>query len=180
MKAKDEELRLEMANLREDFNNKKRELEAELRLQFGNDIAFLRQELEKVRSAEKPEPEIVIKTEPPIQTSSQQIASKPIPAMRKKSASATSNASPTFLKEIEGIEADIKQLRSQVKMGGSSQVIMESDDTSSMMTSDEEQPGIYLPNKSRHERFATPVDMAIYPSGKNGYPGTLAMSILKY
>ena len=167
MKAKDEELRLEMANLREDFNNKKRELEAELRLQFGNDIASLRQELEKVRSAEKPEPEIIIKTETPIRVSSQQNASKPIPAMRKKS-TVSSNASPTFLKEIEGIEADIKQLRSQVKMGGSSQVIMESDDTSSMMTSDEEQPGIYLPNKSRHERFATPVDMAIYPSGKNG------------
>ena len=74
----------------------------------------------------------------------------------------------TFIsvKEIEGIEADIKQLRSQVKMTGSNTFMLESDDTSSMM-SDDVEPGIYLP-RSRHEnhRFAPlPVDMAIYPPG---------------
>ena len=50
MNEKDEEFRKEMANLRQDFQNKKMELEQELRAQFQNDIANLRQELKKVRS----------------------------------------------------------------------------------------------------------------------------------
>ena len=76
---------------------------------------------------------------------------------------------PTFLKEIEGIEDDIKQLRSQVKMG-SSTVLAESDDTSTSMMSDDFEPGgIQFSRPGRHEnhRFAAPpVDMAIYPSGR--------------
>ena len=52
-------------------------------------------------------------------------------------------------------------------MGGSNTLMLESDDTSSMM-SDDVEPGIYLP-RSRHEnhRFGhLPVEMAIYPQGK--------------
>ena len=98
---------------------------------------------------------------------------KPIPATRsattnhKKSSHHHQN-NPTFLKEIEGIEDDIKQLRSQVKMG-SSTILAESDDTSTSMLSDDFEPGgIQFSRHGRHEnhRFAPPVDMAVYPSGR--------------
>ena len=98
---------------------------------------------------------------------------KPIPATRstttnhKKSSHHHQN-NPTFLKEIEGIEDDIKQLRSQVKMG-SSTILAESDDTSTSMLSDDFEPGgIQFSRPGRHEnhRFAPPVDMAVYPSGR--------------
>ena len=101
------------------------------------------------------------------------MAPKPIPATRsattnhKKSSHHHQN-NPTFLKEIEGIEDDIKQLRSQVKMG-SSTILAESDDTSTSMLSDDFEPGgIQFSRPGRHEnhRFAPPVDMAVYPSGR--------------
>ena len=66
MNEKDEEFRKEMANLREDFQNKKTDLEQELRAQFQNDIAHLRQELEKVRSENnKTEPQINVQQNAP-------------------------------------------------------------------------------------------------------------------
>ena len=65
MNEKDEEFRKEMANLREDFQNKKTELEQELRAQFQNDIAHLRQELKKVRSENnKTEPQSNVQPNP--------------------------------------------------------------------------------------------------------------------
>ena len=58
-------------------------------------------------------------------------------------------------------------------MAGSNTAMLESDDTSSMMSDDVEP--VYLP-RSRHDshRFAPlPVDMAIYPAGKLDNPKEL-------
>jgi len=180
MNEKDEEFRKEMANLREDFQNKKTELEQELRAQFQNDIAHLRQELKKVRSENnKPEPQSNI--QPPQNNT---VPPKPIPATRSattnhKKSSHHHQSNPTFLKEIEGIEDDIKQLRSQVKMG-SSTILAESDDTSTSMLSDDFEPGgIQFSRHGRHEnhRFAPPVDMAVYPSDLNRTLETLQQRV---
>ena len=93
MQEKDEEFRREMANLREDFQNKKRELEQELRAQFQNDIANLRQELEKVRSESRAEQKIQAQNVVPPQNN---IPAKPIPATR--TSTTHKKSTPTFLK----------------------------------------------------------------------------------
>ena len=76
----------------------------------------------------------------------------PIPAARssKKTSNHAQKASPAFLSEIEDIEADIKKLRSQVKIG---MLHMESDDSESIFS--DEDP-IFYPNTRFEQRIFHP------------------------
>ena len=147
MDENEEKLKREMESLKVEFEVKKKELEEELRAQFSADIQFLRQELEKAKNEQKTEiiREIVVKSEPEEEKSSKAkskhhacsvnqgltiffiFSAMPTPAARSTKKSPP-KASPSFLNEIEGLEADIRKLRSQVKIG---MLHMESDETSS-------------------------------------------------
>ena len=107
-KIREEKLQQEMEVLKQEFQTKKESLENDLKSQFSQDIANLRKELEEAKK---------------IQISAQQQNSHfknsepPEPQKSKKKDKNRSSKNRAFLREIEDLEEDIQELRSQVKIG---------------------------------------------------------------
>jgi len=112
-------------------------------------LLFLREELAKAKEVQTKEivKEVIIQA-----PKKESVKETPIPAARssKKTSNHAQKASPAFLSEIEGIEADIKKLRSQVKIG---MLHMESDDSESIFS--DEDP-IFYPNTRFEQRIFHP------------------------
>ena len=103
-KIREEKLQLEMESLKKEFQVKKESLENELKSQFSQDIANLRKELDEAKRIQKSSNITNHDSEHPEQ-----------PRKSKKKVNRGKNQA--FLREIEDLEEDIQELRSQVKIG---------------------------------------------------------------
>ena len=107
-KIREEKLQQEMEVLKQEFQTKKESLENDLKSQFSQDIANLRKELEEAKK---------IQISAQQQNSHYKNSEPPEPQKSKKKDKNRSSKNRAFLREIEDLEEDIQELRSQVKIG---------------------------------------------------------------
>lgn len=140
---REQEMKTEMANLRLEIESQKKRLEEDLKAQFAADIAHLRNELER-GPVKKSSSSDEVKNDEKVTESGKKMTRK------------TTKCSP-FLKELQGLEDDIRQLRSAVKM----EPRLDSDlDSLSTISDDHDQPNFVSPF-SMERRFAPQTAMQV-------------------
>ena len=167
MKQREAELKREIQNLRGDLENKKARMEVELKSRLAKDVAQLREELSKMQCdreleisnnviqdnldhhnhiAQNPKPQKGQQQQrPSIKTSE-----RTLPSSRK----VTGNNSSAFLRELESIESDIRQLKSQVRIDDINDY--NSEDTSTTLSDEEVLPmPTYNPTSRKKAAYAT-------------------------
>ncbi len=168
MKQREAELRREIQNLRADLENKKANLEVELKAQFAKEVAQLRDELNRVQRDR--ELEIANSTVQASKQESPPFRQQPQPPRSNvktrplNARSTNSNRNSAFMRELESIESDIRQLKSQVKVDDFHDY--NSEDTNTTLSDEEVMP---MPRQSlpRGGRMAFDSDFYESPMGKH-------------
>merc|ERR1711860_357806 len=111
-KIREDKLKQEMEALKQEFQSKKESLENDLKSHLSQDIANLRKELEEAKKIQISQSQQQNSFHP-------QNSEPPEPQKSKKKVKNRSSSSKNhaFLREIEDLEEDIQELRSQVKIG---------------------------------------------------------------
>ena len=110
-KIREDKLKQEMEALKQEFQSKKESLENDLKSQFSQDIANLRKELEEAKKIQ------ISQTQKQNSFHPQNEPPEPQKSKKKVKNRSSSSKNHAFLREIEDLEEDIQELRSQVKIG---------------------------------------------------------------